>query len=821
LTTIRDRLNKPERFRKAANDRYVAAELTRWKALFDAVDSHSLSPEQRKAVVVDEDRNLLIAAAGSGKTSVLAAKVVWLLQRGDVSPSDLLVLAFSNDASNELKERLSESLGSETAESIRIGTFHSLGLRTIREVEQRRPPLAPTALDDAALYAQLKSIVAGLVRTNRDFAAHLYGWFLSHFAPYRNLHDCEHYGDYWEYLRRHAIKSLNDEWVRSYEACEIANFLRLNGVRYAYRSDYRPEVRTPERWNYKPDFYLPDANVYIDIVELSDGGEAPGFAGNRWEGSPESVAWKRDVHAEHGSVLVEAYTRERVSGALLPNLADNLRRHRVALAPVPAGELLEVVDRHSHLDGLIRLIASFIKHFKGSALSIEKLFARARRAEDPERARVFAFVFKCVFERYTETLDAAGQIDFDDMIGRATDYVKTGQADVAYRYILIDEFQDISQSRARLVQALLGRVPDARLFAVGDDWQAIMRFSGADIAVMKKFEEYFGHTERRYLERSFRCTKAIADVATKFVLKNDDQIKKTVESCGPEKGMGVCIAFPEPENREPGNRAPGDRPVAAREGPDRPPLERAMATIADDAGPRGGSSDVLLLGRYGRTAPGRQELAELKSRYPTLSFKTKTIHGSKGLTADYAIVFGLGAGQLTFPSEIVDDPLLDLVLPEREQFENAEERRLMYVALTRAKRLVFLLADEAPPSPFVVELLGDEHNVGFFGRSPQADPPCLVCVEGRITRRTTDAGGRTYYYCSNGPYCNHRQPACPNRECGKGLPTPREDGSFRCSACGESYRPCPDCDGGWRLTRKSEHGKFLGCANFPACKGTG
>ena len=217
-------------------------------------------------------------------------------------------------------------------------------------------------------------------------------------------------------------------------------------------------------------------------------------------------------------------------------------------------------------------------------------------------------------------------------------------------------------------------------------------------------------------------------------------------------------------------------------------------------------------------SPGRQELAELESRYPTLRFKTKTIHGSKGLGADYAIVFGLGAGQLTFPSEIVDDPLLDLVLPERERHENAEERRVMYVALTRARHLVFLLADEAPPSPFVVELLGDEYSVGFFGRSPQADPPCLVCVEGRITRRRTDAGGRTFYYCSNGPYCNHRQPACPNRECGKGLPTPGEDGSFRCSACGESFQPCPDCDGGWRLTRKSEHGKFLGCANFPVCK---
>ena len=90
-----------------------------------------------------------------------------------------------------------------------------------------------------------------------------------------------------------------------------------------------PRSERPSGGNYKPDFYLPDANVYIDIVELSDSGEAPGFAGNRWEGSPESVGWKRDVHAKHETVLIEAYTHERVSGALLPNLADNLRRHGV------------------------------------------------------------------------------------------------------------------------------------------------------------------------------------------------------------------------------------------------------------------------------------------------------------------------------------------------------------------------------------------------------------------------------------------------------------------------------------------------------------
>ena len=817
LAQIRDMLDNPEKLRKAANCRYVAAELTRSKAFFESVDSHSLTDEQRRAVVVDEDRNLVIAAAGSGKTFVLAEKVRWLLQRGELNPSDLLVLAYSKDACDELDKRIPKPPSSEKTDGIQIRTFHSLGMSIIRSVEKRRPPLARMATDVAAFHAELKSIVAELVRSDQEFAAVLRGLLQSYFAPYRNLHECEHYGEYWDYLRRHRIESLKHEWARSFEECEIANFLCLNDVRYEHRSDYRPAIRTPERRTYKPSFYLPEADVYIEVFGLSDSGEAPRFA-EHWEGSLESVEWKRKQHAEHGTVLVEAYTHERVSGTLIRNLSKNLRRHRVVLASIPNSEVFNVLDRHSGIDRLVRLIATCIRHFKGSRLSKSDMVGRANKAKDRVRANGFGFVFDRVFNRYVDGFKASGQIDFDDMINLATEYVETGKSDVAYRYILIDEFQDVSQSSARLLKALLARVPDAQLFAVGDDWQAIMRFSGADIAIMKDFEEYFGHTERLFLERTFRFTKAIAKVATRFVLENDDQIEKTVISSGPANDMGVCVAFPEPENPERpiAARGRGNRRVNVREGPDQAPLVRALETIQLDARKRGGSSSVFLLGRYGRTVPKGEELSDLRSRYPRLCFTIKTIHASKGLSADYVVVFGLGAGKYNFPSEIVDDPLLDLVLPAREQHENAEERRLMYVALTRARRFVFLLADRAPPSPFVLELMGDEYGARVFGRSPQEDPRCLVCIEGRISRRKR-VGGRPYYCCSNEPYCNHKQPACP--KCGAGLPT-QKNGSFRCSACPESYPSCRDCDGGWLLTRSSKRGTFLGCANYPACTST-
>ena len=824
LATVRDMLDDPDRFRKAVNDGYVAAELKRSKTFFDTFELHPFTGEQRRAVVVDEDRNLLIAAAGSGKTSVLAAKVAWLLRRGDVSRKDLLVLAYSNDACKELKERVVKPAGVENAEGIKIQTFHGLGKSIIRDVEVKPPSLVRTATSDKAFHAELKSIIAGLVRTDSEFAECLCLWFQSYFAPYRTLHECEYYGEYWDYLRRHKIRSLNGEWVRSFEECEIANFLCLHSVRYDYRSVYQPEIRTPGRRKYRPSFYLPDEGVYIEVFGLSDSGEVAGFANKHWDGSLESVAWKRRKHAEHGTDLVEATTQERMSGTLLSNLREKLQRHGVVLSAIPHASVFEVLDRryrterHSRMDRLVGLIASFLRHFKGSGLSASVLDGRARKTKERARANVFGFLFGHVFMQYCDGLKASGQIDFDDMIVRAVKYVESGKTRIAYRYILIDEFQDMSHSRARLVKALLARVPDAQLFAVGDDWQAIMRFSGADVAIMRDFEAHFGHTERQYLQQTFRCTQAIANVATDFVLANKDQIEKTVTASGPASGMGVCITFPEPETPEQRDSGlgHGDRPIAVPDGPDRPPLVRAMETIAADARRAGGSSDVLLLGRYGVTVPGDEMVADLESRYPGLIFRTKTIHAAKGSSADYVVVFELGGGKWEFPSEIVDDPLLDLVLPAREQHENAEERRLMYVALTRARRLVFLLVDEAPPSPFVTELLGSRYDVSVYGRSPAEDPRCPVCVLGRINRRNTRASGRVFYDCSNRPYCDHGQPACPNPACGKALPTWEKE-IFRCGACGASYRHCSACDGGWLLTREGQFGAFVGCANYPVC----
>ena len=263
---------------------------------------------------------------------------------------------------------------------------------------------------------------------------------------------------------------------------------------------------------------------------------------------------------------------------------------------------------------------------------------------------------------------------------------------------------------------------------------------------MREFRERFGECERVELETTLRCASRIAAAAAKFVLRNPAQIRKSVRSIRNLEGPGVCIGLPS----EDGSSL----------------LKEALDRITEDAVGYEGISDVLLLGRYRHLRP--RNMAGLAKQFPRLRFSYMTVHGSKGLEADYAVVLGLCSGKHGFPAEIADDPLLDLVLAAPERHPNAEERRVLYVAMTRARRRVFLLADGGPPSASVKELIAGGYDVAVFGRPPEADKSCPKCEEDRLVRRESARNKGTFYGCSNWPYCDYTGRPCPG--CGTGLP---------------------------------------------------
>ena len=308
---------------------------------------------------------------------------------------------------------------------------------------------------------------------------------------------------------------------------------------------------------------------------------------------------------------------------------------------------------------------------------------------------------------------------------------------------------------------------------------------------MREFSQHFGDSERLSLETTFRCTDRIATVATDFILRNPAQIQKTVRSI--HRAEGPCVHIALPSEQKPSL------------------LNEALDRIAEDAARHDEISTVLLLGRYNHLRP--TNMSSLARQYPGLQFTYKTVHRSKGLEADYVVVLGLCSGKYGFPAEITDDPLLDLVLAAPEAHPNAEERRLLYVAITRARRHTFLLAEGGPPSSFATELTAGRYDVMVFGRPPERDVSCPICVEGRLIRRENRQNGSIFYGCSNYPYCEYSQRPCP--VCREGLLV-KDREKFKCRDCGQSIKACPECDN-WLEVKMGKYGRFLGCTSFPAC----
>ena len=790
LTLLSQLLQDPDRARKSANSRYIRRQLSDSRSFLDSLKSKPLTIEQRTAIVTDELHNLVVASAGSGKTSVILGKAAWLIQARHHQPSELLILAFARNARDEIENRLPPHMIAGTQQTLKVRTFHSLGLSIMGNVEGKLPSLSKTADDSNALHDLLKGIVTDLL-ADPEHSKHLVAWLQNRFAPEKSQHDFANLGEYYAYIRQYDLRSLQGEKVRSFEESEIANFLYLNGIPYEYEPPYEHDTATPDRRQYRPDFRLTEPGIYIEHFALDIRGRTPPFIDR--DRYLSQRAWKRNLHASHGTTLIETYSHQHETGTLRRSLIQALTDRGVTPKPISPEQIFKILEEQGRIAPFIRLAATFIRHFKSAGLTYADLARRATDARGRERAEAFLRVFRPIHEAYQRSLHRDGHIDFNDMIHCAADYVETGKYRSPFQYILVDEFQDISPARARLVRALVRQSPNNRLFAVGDDWQAISRYAGADISIMRDFQHHFGDHEQLRLETTFRCPDRLANVATQFILKNPAQISKTVRSTTTAERPCVHLGL----SPNPGT----------------PLIIEALDRIRAHAEAAEGDPTLLILARYRHML---SDLRSLRPLYPSLQMAINTVHASKGLEADYVILIGLHSGKFGFPSEIVDDPLLNLVLSTPEPHSNAEERRLFYVALTRARRQVYLLADGGPPSPFAEELIHGGYDISIFGRQPEPHVPCPLCVKGKLKPRKSPGQHETFYGCSNYPYCQHTAPACPS--CNTGLPTKTADG-MECSNCRHPVTPCPRCTG-WLRERRSENRLFLGCSSYPTCTHT-
>lgn len=808
-----ERMARIERVRKFAEDpkavrenaiaAFVSAELERWKEFFDTVESMPLTPEQRLSVVVDEDATLVLAGAGSGKTSVITAKAAYLVKAGIRQAAEILLLAFAKNAAEEMSERVEARSGVP----IVARTFHALAYDIIGHVEGSKPALADHATDDVAFTALIKQILKDLVQRLSEVSRAIINWFAHFLVEPKTEWDFKTKHDFYTHMEQQDLRTLQGEKVKSYEELQIANWLYENGIEYEYEPNYEHKLKGNGRRDYCPDFRLTESGVYIEHFgvrrqKVAGGGErlttAP-FVDR--ESYLADMDWKREVHATNETTLVETFSYEREEGQLLTALAEKLSPH-VTLKPRPVESIYDRVVELNQVDGFSQLLGTFLRKFKSGGYSLSDCAAKSERMKLGKRAKAFLEVFAPVFEEYQKRL--GDRIDFEDMILRAAHYAETDKYVSPFRHILVDEFQDISQSRAKLVKALKAQHPDVRMFAVGDDWQSIFRFAGSDIHLMRDFGKEFGGSfddetgvhRSVDLGRTFRSVDQIAYAARTFVLRNPAQIEKRIVPAGKATEPAIRIVM-----------TPRD------EGQNK--LAEVLAKLSAKSQDAGKATSVLLLGRYRFVEP---DMRSLKRQFPSLSISFKSIHASKGLQADHVVLLNADSGRMGFPAEIVDDVLLTLVSPEEEVFENAEERRVMYVAMTRARFTLTILASNARPSSFVTELQKDPaYELSAVPSTGHEEHECGECG-GRLLG-VTGKDGRIWYRCEHVQHCGNFLPACAS--CASALPRQAAEGAdFKCS-CGVSYPRCPECTDGWLVERKGRYGKFLGCVRFPVCSGKG
>jgi len=801
IATIRAFQAAPEDARHAAIERFIESELGAMKEFFDTIEKSPLTPEQRLAVVTDEDATLVLAGAGSGKTSVIVTKAAYLVARGIRQPDDVLLLAFGRDAASEMAARIKERAGVEVDSM----SFHALGNGIIRAVEGKGPALANHASDDVKFQELLRDILLNEVASTPKLGTLLLNWFSEFYWPYKSEWDFKKQDSYFQWIEAHELRTLNGDLVRSFEEWEIANWLYRNGIAHEYEPLYDGPLPPDASGPYRPDFRLTESGIYIEHFGVRkerapDGSTrlttAPHIDRERYLAG---MTWKRQLHAANGTTLIETFSYEKVEGKLLDNLKNKLAPH-VTFRPVSVTQLLTTFAAKGQVDAFARTLGTFLRHFKSTGATFAQCEARAESAADAPRSRSFLRIFKAVIDAYESRL--GDMIDFEDMIVRATSYVESNRFRSPYRHILVDEFQDISEGRGRLLHALLAQHKDARLFAVGDDWQSIYRFAGADIHLMRDFGAEFGgrfaDSEAVHstvdLGRTFRSVDKIAYPARCFVLRNPAQIEKTVVPAAEVASSAITIAY-------------------YKWGQEGGALRAALERLSEGAAPH---TSVLLLGRYHHTQP--QALPSLTEQFPHLSIRFITVHASKGLEADHVIILRAISAAMGFPSEIVDDPVLDLVLPEPENFEHAEERRLFYVALTRARQSVTILAEREKPSSFVRELAGNpDYEVAETGAPGIAERRCSAC--GGRMRAQTAKSGSTYFACEHRQLCGHTLKAC--HVCGIGLPVKdAANPDIMLCSCGAAFPACPSCEDGWLLERRGRNGMFLGCVNYPTCRGT-
>ncbi len=709
------------------NQIFVNQKLIEYKSYFDnlfrEVDPNILLDEnQRKAILIDEDYSLIVAGAGSGKTTTMAAKVKYLIEKKKVPKDRIILLAFTKKAAAELDVRINEDfkLG------VPVLTFHKLGMNFMRTIYQDAPK-ALRIIRDYEKQELFSHWFEEKVFPNKPLLQDLTETFPTEF--YLNDHYLEFpsYDAYYEDYVNRKIESLQGnfkeeidkrtarrmrsqvticgEFVKSRGEVRIANALYRNGIAYTYEENYPYKV---DGRNYVPDFTIQDfeEKIYIEYF---------GLATQKRNGEVESldkdyereIFLKRETHRKNHTILIELFGKyEDESKNAMRELEESLRNHHIVFSPRTEEEVLRKIletSRRGQYASFMNLMISFISQWKENNYQEKDFSLLLQKIEDEKVKKQLRYAQK-IYHFYQNSIHRNYQIDFQDMINYSSmrmDILKE-KGKLNYDYIIIDEYQDISRQRYHFAKRI-SDLFDSKIVAVGDDWQSIYSFSGSDASLFTHFCELMGYAEIVTITKTYRNSQELIDIAGSFVGKDKEVLEKKLLS---DKHLENPIEIHYyGETKEERNKGYASK------------IEVLIEILKKIESRQ--KKKVLLLGRYNDEKEDLVETGMFFEKGETentldcplvknLQIDFLTVHKSKGLGYDEVILLNALDDVKGFPSQIVDHPLIHLLKEETTtEIDYPEERRLFYVALTRTKNYVYILvpAREERKSCFIKEIL--------------------------------------------------------------------------------------------------------------------
>ena len=704
--------------------------------LKDVDPNISLDRNQREVILNDEDYCLVIAGAGAGKTTTVAAKAKYLVEKLGILEEEILIVSFTNKAVEELKEKINNNLKLNCI----ISTFHAIGNTFLKSNSAEKLNISR----ESTLYYILLDYFKKTVLTNETLTKNLVLFFSTYFnVPY----DGDDLGEYLNELSKttnETLKSslnefkeeiidarskkkqtINNEIVRSYEEVQIANFLYLNNIDYQYEPIYPYNIKLSNK-PYTPDFMITQGNkvAYIEHFGITQNGENSLYSEKELDKYKKAVNDKIKLHREHKTKLFYTFSKFNDGRSFLEHLVFDLESNGFKLKRKDDKEVLQKIidtEENKYISKLITLISKFINLFKTNGYQVEK-FEEFKNSTKNVRNRLFLDICKDCYLEYEKKLDEKNSIDFQDMINESAkklDKMAKQKEKLHYKYIIVDEYQDISKQRFDLVTALKN-VCDAKIVAVGDDWQSIYAFSGSDVKLFLDFEKKMGYAKLLKIESTYRNSQEVIDIAGNFIQKNEYQIKKTLKSPKHIEDPVIIYTYDSSYKEKYSNNKSGSNYNLAEA------VEDCLEDIIKyNKKENKNDNNILILGRYtfdinSLEKSGLFQIINKKGsikslKHPKLKLTFMTAHASKGLGFDDVIIINCINGTFGFPSKIQNDPVMKHVLIEDKTYDFAEERRLFYVAMTRTKNRVFFVAPQKMPSEFLIEINKEYEKVVKHG----------------------------------------------------------------------------------------------------------